>query len=200
MKNIIIAALLLFLTTSCVETVVVGSLAGVALVTREKTIKDTGEDIAIAAKVDKEFLLNGLKGVTNSVGVTVDEGRVLLTGIIRDPDQGRLALDIVWKIDGVREVIDEVETSDDGLRTHDFTGTFSDSYLTSIIKLKLFLHPKISPTNYKITTFNRVVYLIGVYRSEDDLKEALRLVSTTYGVKKVVNYVISIHDHRRKSS
>ena len=198
MKNIIIAFLLLIITTSCVETVVVGSLAGAAVVTREKTIADTGDDILIASKIDKEFILNGLKGVTNSVGVMVNEGRVLLTGIIRDPQKGDLALDIVWKINGVKEVIDEIETSDGGLRTHDFTGTFSDSYLTSIIKVKLFLHPKIAPTNYKITTFNRVVYLIGVYKEEEDLKEALRLVSTTYGVKKVVNYVISANDRRRK--
>ena len=176
----------------------VGSFATIAIVTREKTINATADDVFIAAQIDKEFLVNGLKGVSNSVGVTVNEGRVLLTGIIRDGDKGHFALETAWKVQGVKEVIDEIEVSQNGIAVHDFSGTFTDSYLTSIIKAKLFFKPQIFPSNYKITTFNRVVYLIGVYKSESDLKELLSVVSKTYGVKKVVNYVISANDNRRK--
>jgi len=198
MKKISFAFLLLFLTTSCVETVVVGSFTTIAVVTREKSMKTTGDDILIAAQIDKNFLTNGLKGLSNSIGVTVNEGRVLLTGVIRDTNKGSLALEIAWKTGGVKEVIDEIEVNQNGVGVHDFSGTLTDSYLTSIIKSKLFFYPQIYPSNYKITTFNRVVYLLGVYRSEDDLKELLKIVSKTYGVKKVVNYVISANDDRRK--
>lgn len=198
MKKISIAILLLLLTTSCVETVVVGSFATVSVVTREKTIYATVDDTLIAAQIDKEFLVNGLKGFSNSVGVTVNEGRVLLTGVIRDGDKGHFALKTAWKAQGVKEVIDEIEVSRNGIGVQDFSGSFTDSYLTSIIKSKLFFKPQIFPSNYKITTFNRVVYLIGVYKNESDLKELLSVVSKTNGVKKVVNYVISANDSRRK--
>ena len=199
MKNIFAAFLLLLLVTSCVETVVVGSVATIAVVTREKTIRDSGEDIAIAVKIDKDFLTSGLKGVSNSIGVMVDEGRVLLTGVVRDVEKGQLAHEIIWKIKGVKEVIDEIEISKEGVRIHDFSGSVTDSYITAAIKIKLFFKPQIAPSNYKITTFNRVVYLLGVYKSEDDLQEVLQIVSKTSGVKKVVNYVISANDSRRKS-
>ncbi len=198
MKKIFVAFLLLFLTTSCVETVVVGSFATIAVVTREKTLSATADDVAIVAQIDKNFLTNGLKGLSNSVSVTVNEGRVLLTGVIRDADKGHLALDIAWKTSGVKEVIDEVEVNQNGVGVHDFSSTFTDSYITSVIKAKLFFYPQIYPSNYKVTTFNRVVYLLGSYKSDSDLKELLRIVSKTYGVKKVVNYVISANDNRRK--
>ena len=124
---------------------------------------------------------------------------MLLTGVLRDSNKGRFATEIVWKIKGVAEVIDEIEIDQKGVGVRDFSSPFSDSYITSLIKIKLFFHPNISPSNYKVTTFNHVVYLIGVYKEEDDLKELLKIVSKTTGVKKVVNYVISANDSRRKS-
>lgn len=141
MKKIFVA-LALLLVTSCVETVVVGSVATISVVTREKTVMDTADDVYIAAQIDKDFLLNGLKGLSNSVGVSVNEGRVLLTGVIRDADKGRLAITTAWKTKGVKEVIDEIEVSKNGLEVRDFSGTFSDSYITSLIKTKLFFTHK----------------------------------------------------------
>ncbi|MSP33469.1 MAG: BON domain-containing protein [Rickettsiales bacterium] len=198
MKKISAVFLLLLLTTSCVETVVVGSFATISVVTREKTLNSTVDDTLIVAQIDKDFLMNGLKGVSNSVGVTVNEGRVLLTGVIRDTNKGDSVLAMVWKVKGVKEVMDEIEVNKNGVGILDFSGPFSDSYITALIKAKLFFYPQIFPSNYKVTTFNHVVYLIGVYKSEDDLKELLRIVSKTSGVKKVVNYVILANDSRRK--
>lgn len=198
MKKTFAAFLFLFFTTSCVETVVVGSFATISIVTREKSLSATADDALIAAQIDKDFLINGIKGVSNSVGVTVNEGRVLLTGVIRDTSKGDPALAIVWKVKGVKEVIDEIEVDKKGVGVRDFTSSFSDSYITSVIKVKLFFHQSILPSNYKVTTFNNVVYLIGVYKSEDQLRELLQIVSKTSGVKKVVNYVISADDSRRK--
>lgn len=198
MKKISVAFLLLLFTTSCVETVVVSSFATISVVTRDKTLNSTVDDTLIAAQIDKNFLMNGLKGVSNSVEVTVNEGRVLLTGVIRDTSKGSPALTMAWKVNGVKEVMDEIEVNKKGVGILDFTTPFSDSYITALIKTKLFFYPQIFPSNYKVTTFNHVVYLIGVYKSEDDLKELLRIVSKTSGVKKVVNYVISADDNRRK--
>ncbi len=198
MKKISVAFLLLLFTTSCVETVVVSSFATISVVTRDKTLNSTVDDTLIAAQIDKNFLMNGLKGVSNSVEVTVNEGRVLLTGVIRDTSKGNPALTMAWKVNGVKEVMDEIEVNKKGVGILDFTTPFSDSYITALIKAKLFFYPQIFPSNYKVTTFNHVVYLIGVYKSEDDLKELLRIVSKTSGVKKVVNYVISADDNRRK--
>ncbi len=199
MKKISAIFLILFLTTSCVETVAIGSIAAIAVVAREKTLSTTADDVAIAAQIDKNFLTSGLKGLSSSIGVMVNEGRVLLTGVVRDENKAHLAAEIAWKVKGVKEVIDEIEVSKNGVGMRDFSDPLTDSYITSVIKTKLFFYPQIAPSNYKVVTFKHVVYLLGVYKSEGDLKELLRIVSKTYGVKKVVNYVISADDSRRKS-
>ncbi len=195
----IFAVFFLFLTTSCVQTVVAGSFATISIATREKTVNSTIDDVWIGAQIDKNFLTNGLKGLYNSVGVTVNEGRVLLTGVVRDENKGRFAIETAWKTKGVTEVIDEIEIDHKGLGVRDFTNSIADSCVTSLIKAKLFFHQQIFPANYKVTTFNHVVYLIGVYKEDEDLQELLKIVSKTSGVKKVVNYVIAANDSRRKS-
>ncbi len=198
MKKLSALLLVLLLTASCVETVVVGSLATIVVVTREKTLESTKDDVIIAAKIDKEFLESGLKSPRNSVSVMVNEGRVLLTGIVRDADKGRTAIVVPWKIFGVKEVIDEIEISDQNVKVVDYGGDFRDSFITSLIKSKLFFNQKIIPANYKILTFRKVVYVFGVAREDTDIKEVLRIISKTSGVKKVVNHVILANDSRRK--
>lgn len=195
-KNILILSFLMFLT-SCVETVIVGSVASTIAVTRQKTLKDTKNDVVIAAKIDKEFALNGLKTMRNSVKIMVNEGRVLLTGVVRDLDKGQKANQIVWKIEGVKELIDEIQIEEKGLKTRDFSGFFVDSFTTSRVKSKLFFNPKITAADFKITTSNDVVYILGVAKNNQELNEVLKAISTISGVKRVVNHAILVSDHRR---
>lgn len=179
------------------EATVVGFGAVAIVATREKSLKDTKDDVIISAKIDKEFVINGLKTPKNSISVMVSEGRVLMTGAIRDLKKGQKATEIVWKVNGVKEVIDEVEIRDKNLGVKDFGETFTDSFLTSKIKTKLFFNRKISLSDYKISSFNRSVYLLGIAKNKDELDEVLRVISKTSGVIKVVNHVIMANDHRR---
>ena len=74
--------LLSFFLTSCVETVVISSIAGGAISIREKSFSNTQKDVMIASKLATSYVKNGLKNIGNSVDISVNEGRVLLTGII----------------------------------------------------------------------------------------------------------------------
>ncbi len=195
-KNILILSFLMFLT-SCVETVIVGSVASTIVATREKSLKDTKDDVVIAVKIDKEFALNGLKTIRNSVKIMVNEGRVLLTGTVRDLDKGQKANQIVWKIEGVKELIDEIQIEEKGFKTRDFSGFFIDSLTTSRVKSKLFFNPKITAADFKITTANDVVYILGVAKNNEELNEVLKVISKTSGVKRVVNHAVLVSDHRR---
>lgn len=197
MKNIIAALLLLVFTASCVETVVVGSVATMVVVTREKTLTATKDDIAIAAQIDAEFIKEGLKTPHNAVAIMVNEGRVLLVGEIKDVAKGRKAVEICWKVAGVKEVIDEIQINSKGLALKDLTDTIKDGYLTSYLKTKLFFKPSIIPSNYKLLTENSIVYVLGVAKNERDMKEALNVIAGTRGVKKVVNHIILVNDSRR---
>ncbi len=193
------AIILLTFSTSCVETVVAGSFMTAAVSTREKSLNNTRHDIQIYAILNADFLQNGLKNFGNSIDVTVNEGRVLLTGIARDVQKAKLASDLAWKAYGVKEVIDEIQLRDgDGMHFKDYTGGAYDYFITAKIEGRLFISKKVPTFNYKITTVNKTVYVIGVAHDEAELAKTISLITRIAGVEKVVSHVILINDNRRR--
>jgi osmotically-inducible protein OsmY len=196
-KKFLVVFLLIF-TTSCVETVVVASLATGVVVTRTKSLEDTRQDVVIATKLGADFVGNGLKNPNSSVDITVNEGRVLLTGILTDPQKAKLASELAWKIPHVKEVIDEIQIhEEEKFKIKDVTTSFSDYAITTEVEAKLLLERKINSSNYKITTVGKTVYLLGVAEDSDEMQKVLSIISKIRGVEKVVNHVILADDNRR---
>lgn len=192
------ALFLILFTTSCVETVIVGSAAGGYLATREKGLVDTKNDVLIASDLGSSFIAQGLKNPGNSVDITVNEGRVLLTGIVRDAQKAQLATQLAWKVKGVKEVIDEIQLRDgDSIHPKDVGVSFSDYFLTLEIETKLLFTRNVSSVNYKITTVGKTVYVLGIAENEGEKDRVLNAIAKVRGVKKVVNHVILANDHRR---
>lgn len=195
----VLAAALLLFATSCVETVIVGTAAGGFLAVREKSVKKTGSDVSIASKLGSEFVAKGLKNPGNSVDITVNEGRVLLTGIVRDAQKAKLASELAWKVSGVKEVIDEIQLRDgDSIKGKDITTSFSDYRITWTIETKLLFGKSISSVNFKVTTVARTVYILGVAQDNTEMQKVIALASKVRGVEKVVNHIILVDDPRRR--
>ncbi len=192
------AITILFFATSCIETVVVGSFGTAALATREKTLNNTRYDIQIYTTLTADFIQNGLKNFGNSIDVTVNEGRVLLTGIARDAQKAKLASDLSWTAAGVKEVIDEIQLRD-GDTTHlkDYASAAYDYAITTKIEGRLFLTRKVSTYNYKITTVAGTVYMIGVAQDDAELNRVIAAITKVNGVQKIVSHVIMVNDRRR---
>jgi osmotically-inducible protein OsmY len=194
----VIAVFSLTFLTSCIESIVASSVAVGGIATREKSLSDTPKDIVLSTKIASEFLKNGLKTPFDSVDVTVNEGRVLLTGIVSNDDRAGLANDLAWKIEGVKEVIDEIQLNDNKNGVLKRVGKASGDYLTSTkIESKLLFNSKIRSFNYQITTVNGTVYVLGVARNKGELDRVLDIIAKTGGVAKVVNYAILADDTRR---
>ncbi len=197
-RNIILTILMSFFLTSCVETIIGGSLTTAYLASREKGITSTARDAKIASVMGSKFIANGLKNPGNSVDITVNEGRVLLTGIVRDPQKARKAIDIAWEVKSVKEVIDEIQIAQDPkLRPKDFPKSLVDYGLTLKIESRLLLSKNIEAKNYKITTVGRTVYLLGIAQDQVEINEVLQKISHVIGVERVVNHVILRDDSRR---
>ena len=196
--SVVLASFLLIFTTSCIETVVVGSVVGGAVVVREKSFNDTRKDIVISTKLGSIFIANGLKNPGNSIDTTVNEGRVLLTGIVRDANKAKLAQELAWKVAGVKEVIDETQIREDGsFKAKDISIAAKDYAITTEIESKLLFGRNISSINYQITTVAGTVYFLGVAENDGELRRVLSIASKVRGVERVVNYVIVKNDSRR---
>lgn len=190
------AIFLLLFSTACVETIVVGSVATGMIATREKNLSHTRSDILISTKLGAKFLESGLKNPGNSVDVTVNEGRVLLTGIVRYEEKAKLASELSWKVLGVKEVIDEIQLRDD-FHAKDISSAFRDYLISLEIESKLLIARKVSSANYQVTTVGKTVYLLGVASDSAEMQKVLSISSQVRGVEKVVNHVILASDSRR---
>lgn len=197
-KKIFLPAILTLALSSCVETIVIGTGISGGLAYREKTIKDTRSDVKIATKIGLKFIKNGLKNPGNSVDITVNEGRVLLTGIVRDPQKAKLAQDLSWKVKDVDEVIDEIKIKEDGKLTFgDIGSAFYDYLITAEIETKFALAKNLRTLNYQITTIDNEVYILGVAINQEEMERAIDIASRVRGVAKVVNHIIIANDSRR---
>ncbi len=188
-----------FFTSACVETVIATGAVSTVTAVRQKSFSDTRSDVMISAEIVASLLKNGLKEPNNMVGVNVDEGRVMLTGVVRDEDKADLASELAWKIKGVKEVIDEIQIKEEKFGAVDFATAIIDSAITTEIKTKLILNKEISSINFQVTTVNHVAYIIGVAKSERESKEIIKTIAKTAGVKKVVSHIIFASDQRRKA-
>lgn len=196
--SVISAIFILFLTTSCVESVVVGTIVTGTVVVRDKSFTDTRKDIAISTKVATDLLANGLKNIGNSVDVTVNEGRVLLTGIVGNVDKAKLAFDVAWKVADVKEVINEIQIRDpEKTYLKNITSAFADYALTTRIESRMLFDKKILTLNYQVTTVDGTVYLLGVAQNSVEKRKILSLVAKVRGVKKVVDHIVLVNDQRR---
>ncbi len=181
---------LLFFITSCVETVVAGSTFTGVVIAQNKSFADAKSDFLITTQINKEFLANGLKNPLNKIGVTVDEQRLLLTGLVDDADLVRKANEIAWKVVGVKEVIDEIQINENKLPINNFINYFKDVAITAQIGSKALLDKKVSSLNFEVITINKVVYLIGTVKNAGEINFINDIAAKTSGVSKVISHIV----------
>ena len=56
---------------------------------------------------------------------------------------------------------------------------------------------KITGINYKIVTYNRTIYLIGVAQTQGELDRVVTYARSIRYVRRLVNYVLLVQDERR---
>ncbi len=177
----------LLFNVACVETVALGTVVTGAIVSRDKNIEQSKNDALISTKINFSLLENKLRGIDSNIKATVSENRVLLTGATKDIDNAKKAYNIAWKIDGVEEVIDEINLEEPrkksvGFFVDEFNQSMIDSFITTKIRAKMLADRKISSANYHVITSNQVVYLIGLAQNDLELKQVFKRVAKTYGV------------------
>lgn len=196
MRNISIL-FILFFVSSCVEIALLTSIKTASITTREKSISSSGKDLMIESRLIKNLTFNGLKTPSNMVDITVNEGRVLLTGVVKDEKRAREAVDIAWKVKNVREVIDEIQIINNFRIFRTSNQYLKDAAITSNIQSKILFTKNIASANYQFITVNSVVYILGIAESKSESYKVSNIVAKARGVNRVVSHVILKNDKRR---
>jgi len=150
----------------------------------ERSFNNFVEDTIIVAQLKNAYFSNNEKIFFN-VSVEVTEGRVLLTGSVEQIDERIEATKLAWGIEGVNEVINEIQISND----ESILDYADDLIMKTKINAKLLLNKDILNLNYSVEVVNGIVYLIGIAQSQEELNSVINISENTYGVQNVINYV-----------
>lgn len=119
----------------------------------------------------------------------------MLTGSVAKYTYAIKAVKIAWSIEGVKEVINELEVGDKDIKTR-----AGDSWIATKVRTKLLFQKGVHSINYTVDVNNGIVYLIGIAKTKKELDLAINIAREVRGVREVVSHVTLKADPRRKKS
>ncbi len=167
----------------CSFAVGAGATAGVAAA-QERGLGGAIKDTTINAEIAKNWI-NFSPDLFAEVSADVHEGRVLLTGTVKDPQARLDAVRLAWQADGVRQMINEIQVTDEG-SVADFA---RDSWITGQLRTKITFDKEILAINYSIETVNGTIYLMGIAQDRAELDRVIRYARNIKHVKNVISHV-----------
>jgi osmotically-inducible protein OsmY len=174
----------LALLPGCIAVVAGAGAAGGYALGQERSPVDTAKDVAIRSEASQAWAKYNFD-LAHDIDATVYEGRVLLTGRVPNEDWHQQAVKLTWQVDGVKEVYDEIEVGAD-------PGTMQsarDTIVSGRLNTELIADGDVRSVNYKLTTVNGVVYVIGSARTQSELDRVVDHARNLANVRRVVSYV-----------
>lgn len=160
-----------------------GAALGIASA-KEGGIASSATDLRIKAAISEKWFSYKVDTFTK-LNLTVDQGRVLVTGTVQNPDDRVEAVRLAWQVSGVKQVINEIRVANsDGIQ-----GFVKDGWITTRLRTAMTFDRDIQSINYTIDTVQGTVYLMGVAHSQAELDKVVALARTIPGVKQVISYV-----------
>jgi len=112
----------------------------------------------------------------------VHEGRVLIVGTIRTPQERLRASQIAWQINGVNEVVNELQVTEE----QSSYAYLKDVRISNQLRLRLLTAVDVAESNFDFETVNSIVYILGVARDRDELEYVAELAATIAGVERFI--------------
>ena len=193
MKNKIFLISLIFLIfTGCIgisSKGIFGTGVSIALDPRSlgTQIDDSVMQKNLAARLalrDKNYLL--------SISTKVLDGRIFLTGKIKDPEEKLQITKLAWETKGARSVKNDIKLKED----FNFQQSAKDLLITSQLRTALIFNKKVKATNYQIDTYKKKIFIYGISLTGDERKEVIGEAKEILDVKEVIASIVLVKDLR----
>jgi len=161
-----------------------GAAGGYATLAQERSTSDQLKDTTIRALVSKSWDEYS-PDMPHNLDAVVYEGRVLITGRLANEQMRQEAVQRTWKVDGVKEVYDEIVV---GPETH-FSDEARDTVISTRLKNDLVWDSQVKSINYTVKTEDGVVYIIGSARTRDEMDRVTGYARNIPNVRRVGSYV-----------
>jgi osmotically-inducible protein OsmY len=148
----------------------------------ERSVLNILDDLSIKntinnALFDEALLLN--------VSTNVYQGRVMLTGSVKDAETRQKAEDLAREVDGVRELYNEIQVTDQNW----LKALPTDLVIENMLAARMVFAPDVSSIDYQVRVWDGVVYVLGVAQSRAELDQVIALTRAS-GARKIVSHVL----------
>ena len=184
-----------FTLSGCIELFLGAAATTGIAIAEERSVGDAVDDLTIRAELNQLFFEENIELYQN-VSFSVIEGRVLLKGSVPTPEDRVNALRLAWQAAGVREVINEIQVTDDsGILDY-----ARDTWISAQLKGLLLVDLDVLSINYSVETVNGTVYLLGIAQDEEELARVIEHARSIEDVARVVSHVVTKDDPRRPAT
>jgi osmotically-inducible protein OsmY len=148
----------------------------------ERSVFDTLDDLSIKNSInhalfDEALLLN--------VSTNVYQGRVMLTGSVKDEATRQKAEDLAREVDGVWELYNEIQVTDKSW----VWSLPKDTWIENMLAARMMFALDVNTIDYQVRVWDGVVYVLGIAQSWAELDEVIALTRAS-GARKVVSHVL----------
>ena len=184
---IIINLICMFFLQSCspVNILATGTSAGAVVAESNRTVGEAVDDTAIKIKITEKYA-KSKKGIFLDVNTTVKLGKVYLTGIVENQDARVEAVKLVWEINGVEEVINDIEIGN----SQNLKDYSNDLWITTQIKTRAVASFGLEYITYNFESINGKVFIMGIAKDKNESEDVIEIIRNIKGVKSIVDHVI----------
>jgi len=194
MKNkflIIIFVSFLFIT-GCVGVSSTGVFGtGVSIALDPRTIGTQIDDSIMQKNLITRLSLKD-KNYFLKIKVKTLDGRIFLTGKVKDTEEKLYITKLAWETSGVRSVKNDIKIKED----FNFKQSAKDLLITSQLRTAFILNKNIKSTNYNVDTYKKKIFIYGIALTANEREEVLSEAKQILDVKKVISSILLVQDLR----
>ena len=171
-------------------------IGGVGAIAFSSSAQEKGLGTSINDKVVYVKLRNTIydwsPSVAEKISISVNDGSILVTGILKNVDTKIELSKVIWDVSGVKEVNNKVQISE----TNNIKNIAKDLASLGEIKARLMASKKLNSLNFSIDVVNNIVYISGIASSEEEIAIVTQIAQEARFIKEVQNFVKINNDQR----
>jgi len=136
------------------------------------------------ALIDKSYLL--------LIKSKVLDGKIFITGKVKNPDEKLKITKMAWETKGARSVKNDIKIKE----KFNFKQSAKDLLITSQLRTAIIFNKEIKSANYQIDTYKNKIYIYGIALTKDEKSKVIKEAKEILDVKEVIPSILLLENLR----
>ena len=191
MKKLLFVSIVTLFLQSCAPLIGTVGMVSLGAASKEKGLATSINDNLIKTKISN-LIFKLDKNLISNTRIFVNNGSVLFTGKVKNPNEKIELTKLAWTVRGVSEVNNEIQITNKSL----IKNIARDVASMGEIRARIMQDKSINSINFSIDVVNDKAFLSGVASSKEEMLLVKNHASSARFVKEVYNYIILNDDKR----